>query len=469
MKDSAVPQAMQEKRFGTSGERRSCSARVERRITDALVARSSWYVERGDALTVLQALPEAWIDACVTDPPYGLEFMGQEWDRFSLAPRNASGPQTPTWHDSGGRTPYACRATPRPFGKRLGQKMAAMRAFAEWSEAWAREVYRVLKPGAHLLAFGGPRTYHRLACAVEEAGFEIRDQVMWIYGQGFPKSRNLGNGWGTALKPAHEPIVVARKPLSERTVAANRSRWGTGGLNIDGSRIAFSGATDESEAKGKNAHGRYGTKHGGNRVYGDYSMLGTRSDWSPEGRWPANVALDPEAATMLDRQSEHLVLGDHTRMHVRDRSTDTQPMKQQDHPATCDGVSRFFYCAKADRAEREIGKPSGASRRMLRWSSGEQSPGTFQSEGTDRYVWNHHPTVKPVKLMRWLVRLVTPPDGVVLDPFAGSGTTGIAAISEGMRFLGIERERDYVQIARRRIRHALRANSSRSNIGASPA
>lgn len=460
---------MRDKGFGTSGERGPCDARVQTRITDVLVARSSWRVERGDALTVLQALPDACIDACVTDPPYGLEFMGQQWDRFSRAPKNSSGPQTQTWHDSGGKTPYARRATPRPFGKRLGPKIAAMRAFAEWSEEWAREVYRVLKPGAHLLAFGGPRTYHRMACAVEEAGFEVRDQLMWIYGQGFPKSRNLGGGWGTALKPAHEPIILARKPLSERTVAANLRRWGTGGLNVDGSRISFAGTVDEFEAKGKNAHGRYGTKHGGNRVYGDYSKLGTRNDWNPEGRWPANIALDPDAATMLDRESGHLAPGNHPGTRARDCSTNTQPMRQQDHPTVCNGVSRFFYCAKADRAEREIGKPPRASRRMLRWSSGEQAPGTFQSEGTERYVWNHHPTVKPVALMRWLVRLVTPPDGVVLDPFAGSGTTGIAAVSESMRFLGIEKERDYVQIARRRIRHALRGNSSRSNVGPPPA
>ena len=175
----------------------------------------------GDCVQVLKEYPENHFDACVTDPPYGLEFMGKEWDRLVI--ENGSGGSVGLGSIPRGHADSRTR-------KALGEMQA-------WHETWAREVLRVLKPGAYLLAFGGTRTWHRLACALENAGFEIRDTICWLYGSGFPKSLNLGDGLGTALKPAFEPIVLARKPLSERNVAANVARWGTGALNIDAARL----------------------------------------------------------------------------------------------------------------------------------------------------------------------------------------------------------------------------------------
>jgi site-specific DNA-methyltransferase (adenine-specific) len=238
----------------------------------------------------------------------------------------------------------------------------------------------VAKPGAHLLAFGGTRTYHRLACAIEDAGWEIRDCVMWVYGSGFPKSHNLNgewSGWGTALKPAWEPIIVARKPLVG-TVAENVLTHGTGALNVDGCRVAH----DEdcrmmapSQANIDNPSEKH--RQAGRRE----AVL----ELKPAGRWPANLIHDGS-----------------------------------DEPCALLGnASRFFYCAKASKSDRGDG--------------------------------NGHPTVKPTELMRYLCRLVTPPGGVVLDPFMGSGSTGKAAVLEGFRFIGIEREAEYLEIARGRI------------------
>lgn len=316
----------------------------------------------GDCIEAMAELSPDSVDSIVTDPPYGLGFLGKEWDEL-------------------------------PPG-----------------EEWGQECLRVLKPGGYLLAFGGSRTYHRLACAVEDAGFEIRDQLQWLYAVGFPKSLDVAKaveshvktgksgtvakrqtvmgedykpsaaygsfrrkeramdnvptvapqftpetaeaqqwqGWGTALKPAHEPIVLARKPLAG-TVAANVVGLGTGAINIDAGRIGE--------------------------------------------RWPSNVLLNQGAGALLDEQ-------------------------------TGEQTSRFFYCAKASKGERTAGD-----------------------------VENSHPTVKPISLMRYLVRLVTPPEGTVLDPFLGSGTTGIAAGLEGFDFIGIERDPDYVAIAEARIKH----------------
>jgi site-specific DNA-methyltransferase (adenine-specific) len=340
----------------------------------------------GDCLDIMRGLPDGYVDAIVTDPPYGLGFMGKAWD--DLPP----------------------------------------------GEPWARECLRVLKPGGHLLAFGGTRTFHRLAVAVEDAGFEIRDSIAWLYGSGFPKALDVGKaidkaagverevldtlskgrgslgnrsrvaqgyrptelnpegtvyvtapatdaarqwqGWGTALKPAFEPIIVARKPL-DGTVAANVIAYGTGALNIDATRIEASGRpliiSKNEGSTGIFGDGLNGSSHGG---------------VTNEGRWPANVILDDAAAGELDRQTG--------------------------------GASRFFYVAKAPAKERP--KVDGVA----------------------------HPTVKPLSLMRWLVRLVTPPDGILLDPFAGSGTTLQAAQLEGFRSLGIEREQTYLPLIRAR-------------------
>lgn len=380
----------------------------------------------GDSLHVLPTLDAESVDAIVCDPPYGLSFMGKEWD-----------------HGVPG-------------------------------EAFWREALRVAKPGAHLLAFGGSRTYHRLACAIEDAGWEIRDCLSWLYGSGFPKSldvskafdrasgdlapesvgftvagrtnANLPNpktkgyvrpapvtdlarqwqGWGTALKPAWEPIIFARKPLVG-TVAANVAQYGTGAVNVDGTRIhsgpssggAVSGGSALGQSSGWNAHNNRTTDI-------DRTMA--------SGRWPANVVLDEDAAAQLGEPS------------------------------------RFFYTAKASRREREAGlegmqlRPPAAesahstvcakcNRQRVNVSGACECAEPEWVRVTQKPTANHHPTVKPIALMRWLCRLVTPPNGLVLDPFTGSGSTGCAAVLEGFRFVGVEREPEYAAIAEKRIAH----------------
>lgn len=335
-------------------------------------------LRHGDCLEILKDIPDNSVDSVVTDPPYGLSFMGKRWDY-----------EVPS------------------------------------IEVWA-ECLRVLKPGGHLLSFAGSRTYHRMAVNIEDAGFEIRDQIMWVYGEGFPKSHNIGKavdklqgnerkvvgknpnyrtnkednlyqssgtfnttegmkvmtkgeseweGWGTALKPAHEPIVMARKPFIG-TVVENVLEHGTGGLNIDGCRIPTNGETPKGSGNGQKntlAHGDRESLHGG-------------SITPIEGRFPANF--------------------------IHDGSDEVVSLFP-------DSTARFFYCAKANKSEKGSG--------------------------------NIHPTVKPIALMQYLCRLVTPKNGVVLDPFMGSGTTGIAAKDCGYDFIGIEREEEYMEIAKHRI------------------
>src|SRR5690625_1911890 len=366
----------------------------------------------------MRNMPENSVDSIVTDPPYGLGFMGAKWD--ALPP----------------------------------------------GEDWAEECLRVLKPGGHLLAFGGTRTWHRLAVAIEDAGFEIRDSVMWLYGSGFPKSHDVGkaidkragaerevvgysqgrssaihgggqsvgkpdpittpatdaakqwNGWGTALKPAVEPIVAARKPF-KGTVAANVLEHGTGALNIDASRISAGEGDDLHRARisGFSDSAIYGTSNG-------YGMQA-----APSGRWPANVILDEHTAAWVDEQS-----GVTTSPPVGSR-TMTKPRKSGsmagalNNPAEgmangygdSGGASRFFYVAKAPKRERP--EVNGVK----------------------------HATVKPLTLMRYLVRMVTPPNGIVLDPFAGSGTTIEAALIEGFNPIGIELTEEYLPLIQQRI------------------
>lgn len=373
----------------------------------------------GDCRTVLAGMAPASVDAIVTDPPYELGFMGKAWDSAGIA------------YDP---------------------------------EVWAQAL-RVLKPGGHLLAFGGTRTWHRLAVAIEDAGFEIRDSLMWLYGSGFPKSLDVskaidkaagaerevirprlyemtdgggysGNlntskprsesaeitapatdaarqweGWGTALKPAWEPIVLARKPLVG-TVARNVLEHGTGALNIDGCRVA---ATE--------ALVRPSIQRMDNAVLG--KGLGAGTQVEPAGRWPANVILDPEAGALLDEQSgvsKSPPVGSVTNTKPRKSGSMAGPLRnavpQENGYGDSGGASRFFYCAKASKRDRNYGLPEGAK--------------------------NDHPTVKPSSLMRYLVRLITPPGGIVLDPFMGSGSTGIAAVLEGFEFVGIDQDEHYL-------------------------
>lgn len=319
----------------------------------------------GNNLETLKELPDGCVDSVVTDPPYGLSFMGKKWDY-----------DVPT------------------------------------VELW-REVLRVLKPGGHLLSFGGTRTYHRLVVNIEDAGFEIRDQMQWIYGSGFPKSHNLDGahkGWGTALKPANEPICFARKPLAPKhTVAQNVQAFGTGALNIDASRIEV--AIPVAPNPKFNTTGEiYNMKTGEGRN-GTFSRA--------EGRWPANILFDEEAAAMLDVQAE--------------------------------GVSRFFYCAKASKAERNKGLEGMPEKSSPKFDGGSFVRGGNNTDAKDAKDANFHPTVKPVKLMEYLVRLVTPPGGVCLDPFMGSGTTGVACKNLGFEFIGCEMSPEYLEIAQKRM------------------
>ena len=332
-----------------------------------------WALHHGDCLQVLPSLPEASADAVVTDPPYELGFMGETWDASGIAYR---------------------------------------------VELWAA-VLRVLKTGAHLLSFGGTRTYHRMTCAIEDAGFEIRDSLHWIYGTGFPKSLNLGDGLGTALKPGHEPIVLARKPLVG-TVAANVAAHGTGALNVDACRIGTQTLSQE-EWNRKGSGGR-GSERVGQISDSQRAAYAAGLIPVPSGRWPANVLLDDDAAAELDAQSGTSTSTGGSRGGKRglDFGMQAQPDFKPGKGDT-GGASRFFYVAKPSRAERDMG-------------------------GAD----NTHPTVKPVELMQYLVRLVTPKGGVVLDPFLGSGTTAAAAWLEFRDFIGIEREESYVAIAAQR-------------------
>ncbi len=371
---------------------------------------------RGDCLDILRTLAGASIDSVVTDPPYEIGFMGKKWDSLGIA------------HNV---------------------------------EMWA-ECLRVLKPGGHLLAFGGTRTQHRMVCAIEDAGFEIRDQIPWLYGSGFPKSRNLDgewDGWGSSLKPANEPICMARKPLIG-TLAENVAAYGTGALNINACRVASINA-DQNARSRKTIAGKLTE----NQVYGDgWKGTGRPFDPTSVGRWPANVIHDgsdeviaafPSAPGQLARSSSSSRKNQNVYGSLARGSGGIEPRVEIDISA-----ARFFYCAKASRTDRNDGcdalpqKVGG----MVSENSGQHI--TRRDDGYEpKPQGNVHPTVKPTDLMAYLCRLVTPPGGVVLDPFMGSGSTGKAAMREGFQFIGIERDEDdrgrpleYFDIARARIK-----------------
>lgn len=350
----------------------------------------------GDCLYVLGSWDENSVDAVVTDPPYHLT-TGKPGGT-GIASLNPNSPA--------GRS---------RIGTGFMGKVWDGGDISFDTATWAA-VLRVLKPGGHLVAFGAPRNYHRLACAIEDAGFEIRDSLMWVFGSGFPKSKNLDedwSGWGTALKPAYEPIILARKPFSESTVATNVLCWGTGALNIDATRIETEenlngGAYAKIGGRGESValHAGSGMNVPGKTTGKDYEQ--------PGGRWPANLVHDGSDEVLAgfpQSKGQLAIVGPQygPKMSVNTYG-DYGPRKQFEPRNDSGSAARFFYQAKA---------------------------------GTKDRVGSKHPTVKPVALMRWLVRLVTPPGGTVLDPFAGSGTTGQAAIEEGFRAVLIEQEEEY--------------------------
>jgi DNA modification methylase len=420
----------------------------------------------------MRAMDADSVDAVVTDPPYELAFMGKRWDAQGVAFQVAT-----------------------------------------WGEA-----LRVLKPGGHLLAFGGTRTSHRMVCAIEDAGFEIRDSICWLYGSGFPKSLDVSkaldkaagaerevvgrevspfkvdkaeadrnaygaypggigddgyrfndvtapatdlarqwDGWGTALKPAYEPIVMARKPLIG-SVAANVARYGTGGINVDGCRVEITDAVSFDAKQRRNNIGGGGYEPGvsGQTIETDIQT------YKPEGRWPANVLLgcacegdghDPDcAAAMLDAQSGETKGCRGMTKHGSGTNSVYGKYARSDKSFISDGMpdtggaSRFFYTAKASRAERNKGLDGMPEQECDDWPQ-DLDPGASRRASPRA---NHHPTVKPLNLMQWLCRLVTPKGGTVLDPFCGSGSTLIAADREGFNGIGIEQDAEYAEIAKRR-------------------
>ena len=409
-------------------------------------------IRHGDCREVLKQLPDYSVDSIVTDPPYELGFMGKAWDSTGVA--------------------YQV-------------------------EVW-QECLRVLKVGGHLLAFGGSRTYHRLACAIEDAGFQIRDQIMWVYGSGFPKSLNISkaidksagaerevvskgmsgktaiwqeeggmgdfditapataeakewDGWGTALKPAHEPIVMARKPL-DGTVAQTVLTHGTGGINIDGCRVGRADGDDSSAGNRTANFATQETMSGGNGSGG----------WSQNdmGRFPANFIHDgsdevlelfPQSNGGAFPKKSNVPTGRHYEggWGAVDNGSRTE---------MGDGsAARFFYCAKASKKDRNEGL-DGFTIRNNKFGNQKNGDdlgnGSVNDKFTNQPQANHHPTVKPTDLMRYLCRLITPPNGTVLDPFTGSGSTGKAATLEDFNFIGIEQSAEYVEIATARINHA---------------
>ena len=425
-------------------------------------------IHLGNCLEVLKGIPDNSVDSIVTDPPYGLSFMGKKWD-YDV-------PEQAIWE----------------------------------------ECLRVLKPGGHLLAFAGTRTQHRMAVRIEDAGFEIRDMIAWVYGSGFPKSmdvskaidkahgaerevlgtspnwreskrnredggsmevrgKNAGlltspatdaarqwQGWGTALKPALEPITVARKPLIG-TVAANVLAHGTGALNIDGCRVGNE----------ERLYAPKGTSTNASMIHVPDHRMGTAGEEvTVTGRWPANLIHDGSDEVLdLFPETKSGVMKAGTRRAAQDEPGSVCYGTYGGNAASADtygdagSAARFFYCAKTSRKDRnegldgfegktpsdKTGRKEGSVGLVGDHDNKGQTANPFANGGGISQ--NNHPTVKPTDLMAYLCRLVTPPGGVVLDPFMGSGSTGKAAMREGFRFIGIEMDESYLKIAEARIAH----------------
>lgn len=378
---------------------------------------------QGDCLDKMREMADNSIDFVVTDPPYGLHFMGKNWDKFKKTKKTEF-------------TKYKfVKDSHFPDGhwkKKIGRMNTEAGnyddrrndEFQEFIYNIGLEALRIVKPGGHFAMFGAPRRFHLQIAGLENAGWEIRDVMMWLFGQGFPKSHNfgklnknkaeLGEEWkpyGTALKPAYEPIILAMKPL-DGTFAENAQKWGVAGINIDAVRIE----TKEDLGIINNSTSTFNYKNTTPFV----------NNSEGKGRWPANIILDEEAAQALDEQTGILKSGElKFDNHVTTRNLDFSFKRGSscNYEKDSGGASRFFYCAKASPRERGEG--------------------------------NLHPTVKPLSLMKYLLKLLAPPgDPVCLDPFAGSGTTLLAAKELGIRAIGIEREPEYCEIAKKRIQAA---------------
>jgi site-specific DNA-methyltransferase (adenine-specific) len=435
-------------------------------------------IYNGDCLEVMDTIDKCSVDSVVTDPPYHLTSIVKRFGKEGSAPAQFG-------------TDGAFTRTSKGFmGKEWDGGDIAFQA-----NTW-RKCYELLKPGGHLIAFSGSRTYHRMAVAIEDAGFEIRDQCIWLYGSGFPKSHNIGReidkkqgndrevvgevragknalgqdsgwnkhnnrtqieitkgnsdweGWGTALKPAHEPMVLARKPLSEKSVADNVMKYGTGAINIDGCRIE--GQSEDTERKkvvrkARSTDGVWTDDNSGMKSEGS-----EYADADPRGRWPSNIMHDgsEQVQSIFPETSSTEVSRERT--HKGIWSAGELAESEQLMPAYGDqgNASRYFYCAKTSKEERNFGL-HGFKNQVAVGMSG-RSDGSLGSITMNK---NVHPTVKPVELMRYLVRLVTPKGGLVLDPFMGSGSTGMGAREEDFRFVGIEKEEEYYEIAKARIKN----------------
>jgi len=377
-----------------------------------------------DPLTGLASLADKSVDSIVTDPPAGIGFMGQEWDS-----------------DKGGSD-----------------------AWIAWLTDVMTECLRVIKPGGHAVVWALPRTSHWTATAIQRAGWEIRDVHHHIFGTGFPKSLNVSSvmhellgvtdgEYGTALKPAVEHWIVARRPLTG-TVARNIREHGTGALNIGGCRVAGPQGPDRSLGAPR--------KIGGELTFGASNPH--RNPQNQDGRWPAHLSLDEYAARLLDEQAGELTSGAMSSGTPRGDNAVFGKMggaaTSADIVGGTGGASRFFYVAKGSRAEKDRGlegtrrSTGGEATGRVDGSAGTKNPRA--GAGRNGGARNIHPTVKSIELMRWLVRLVTPPGGLVLDAFTGSGTTGVACIEEGCRFIGFEIGEDYAEIARARLTAASR-------------
>jgi site-specific DNA-methyltransferase (adenine-specific) len=408
----------------------------------------------GNCLDTLKTYPDNSIDSIVTDPPYGISFMSKKWD-YDV-------PSVEIW----------------------------------------RECLRVLKPGGYLLSFAGTRTQHRMAVNIEDAGFEIRDMIAWVYSSGFPKSHNVScaidksfghpnrgraiptastyqasdvdkenkltsnevtpyepltdeaknwQGWGTALKPASEPITMARKPL-EGTVTNNILKWGVGAINIDATRVPI----DEDDFNKLSAGVEKIRERGGvmDNSWKNSSDLSGANPANPLGRWGANFIHDGSQEVLdlfPDTKGGAWVQTDGAR-HFNNNGKPTSP-KRLASDTSSGSAARFFYCSKSNKRDRNEGLEDLEPKQYSH--DGREVRNETAYQRNDSVAANHHPTVKPTDLMRYLVRMVTRRGGTVLDPFMGSGTTGKAAMLEGVNFIGCELDEEYLKIAEKRIQHEI--------------